>query len=95
MAKMNLNEVPMPKQSPEVRKGNYDEVALGYSAEQALAEAKRCIQCKKPTCIDGCPVEIDIPGFILAIQEDDMPRAVRILKDKNNLPGICGRVCAQ
>jgi len=95
MAKLNLNRVEMPRQDPKVRAKNYNEVALGYSAEQALEEAKRCIQCPKRPCIEGCPVEIDIPGFILAVREGNMPEAVRILKDKNALPGICGRVCPQ
>jgi glutamate synthase (NADPH/NADH) small chain len=95
MAKLNLNREPMTKQDPKTRGKNFDEVALGYSAEQAKAEASRCIQCPKHPCIDGCPVEIDIPGFIKAILDDNMPEAVRILKDKNSLPGICGRVCPQ
>jgi glutamate synthase (NADPH/NADH) small chain len=95
MAKLNLNREPMPKQAPEQRARNYNEVALGYTAEQALAEASRCIQCPKRSCTEGCPVEIDIPGFIQAIREGDMPRAVRVLKEKNALPGICGRVCPQ
>ena len=95
MPKLDLNRVPMPKQVPNLRARNFNEVALGYAAEQAQAEANRCIQCPKHSCIDGCPVEIDIPGFIKAIRDDDMPEAVRILKDKNSLPGICGRVCPQ
>jgi len=95
MAKLNLNRQPMPRQKPEVRAKNFNEVALGYSAEQAQAEAERCIQCPKHSCTEGCPVEIDIPGFIKAICDGDMPEAVRILKDKNSLPGICGRVCPQ
>lgn len=95
MAKLNLNRVEMPRQKPEVRAKNYNEVALGYSLEQAIEEAERCIQCPKHPCIDGCPVEIDIPGFILALREGNMPEAVRILKSKNALPGICGRVCPQ
>ena len=95
MAKLNLNREPMAKQDPKTRGKNFDEVALGYSAEQAKAEASRCLQCPKHACIDGCPVEIDIPGFIKAILDDNMPEAVRILKDKNSLPGICGRVCPQ
>ncbi len=95
MAKLNLNRESMPRQDPKIRGKNFDEVALGYSAEQAKAEAIRCIQCPRRPCIDGCPVEIDIPGFIQAILDDDMPEAVRILKDKNSLPGICGRVCPQ
>jgi glutamate synthase (NADPH/NADH) small chain len=95
MAKVNLNREPMTKQDPETRGKNFNEVALGYSDEQAKAEASRCLQCPKHPCIDGCPVEIDIPGFIKAVLDDNMPEAVRILKDKNNLPGICGRVCPQ
>lgn len=93
--KLNLNRVPMPKQTPQARAKNFDEVALGYTEEQALEEAKRCIQCKNPSCIKGCPVEVDIPEFILAVCEGNMPEAVRILKSKNSLPGICGRVCPQ
>ncbi len=95
MAKLNLNRMPMPRQDPKLRAKNFNEVALGYSAEQAKAEANRCIQCPKRSCVEGCPVDIDIPGFIKAIREGDMPEAVRILKDKNSLPGICGRVCPQ
>ena len=95
MAKLDLNRVEMPRQDPKVRGRNFNEVALGYSKEQALAEAKRCIQCPKRSCVEGCPVDIDIPGFVQAIRDDNMPEAVRILKDKNALPGICGRVCPQ
>jgi len=95
MAKLNLNRVDMPRQKPEVRAKNYNEVALGYSAEQALEEAERCIQCPKHPCIDGCPVWVDIPEFILAVREGNLPEAVKILKSKNALPGICGRVCPQ
>jgi len=85
----------MPRQTPEERIRNFDEVALGYSAEQAVAEAERCLQCKKPTCIDGCPVNVRIPEFILCLQQGDMWGSVEALKDKNNLPAICGRVCPQ
>jgi len=85
----------MPRQDPKLRSRNFNEVALGYSAEQAKAEAERCIQCPKRPCIEGCPVNVDIPDFIKAISEGDMPEAVRILKNKNSLPGICGRVCPQ
>jgi len=94
-SKLNLNRVPIPKQTPEARKRNFDEVALGYADEQALEEASRCIACKKPGCKDGCPVNVEIPEFIKAIGAGDMPEAVRILKNKNSLPGICGRVCPQ
>ncbi len=95
MAKINLNREPMPRQDPKSRAKNFNEVALGYSAEQAKAEASRCIQCPKRSCVEGCPVDIDIPDFIKAIRDDNMPEAVRILKSKNSLPGICGRVCPQ
>ncbi|NPV63820.1 MAG: NADPH-dependent glutamate synthase [Methanotrichaceae archaeon] len=85
----------MPKQSPEVRKHNFQEVALGYAHDLAVEEAERCIQCKKPKCVEGCPVGVEIPAFIKAVKEGDMPEAARILKSKNALPGICGRVCPQ
>jgi len=93
--KLNLNRVPIPKQEPLARRKNFNEVALGYTEEQAIEEANRCLQCPKPLCKDGCPVNVDIPEFIKAIRERDMPEAVRILKSKNSLPGICGRVCPQ
>jgi glutamate synthase (NADPH) small chain len=95
MAKVNLNREPMTKQDPKTRGKNFNEVALGYSTEQAKAEASRCLQDPKHPCTDGCPVGIYIPGFIKAVLDDNMPEAVRILKDKNSLPGICGRVCPQ
>lgn len=95
MPKLDLNRVPMPKQEPKVRARNFNEVALGYTAEQALQEASRCIQCKNAGCTSGCPVGVDIPQFIAAVREGNMPEAVRILKRKNSLPGICGRVCPQ
>ena len=75
--------------------GRFDEVAIGLTFEGARKEALRCRLCANPQCISGCPVEIDIPGFIAAIQDNDFARAARILKDKNNLPAICGRVCPQ
>ncbi len=85
----------MPRQDPQVRGRNFNEVALGYSREVAVQEAQRCLQCKKPTCIEGCPVQVRIPEFILALREGDMWGSVTALKDKNNLPAICGRVCPQ
>lgn len=93
--KIDLNRVAMPRQEPKVRGRNYNEVALGYTEEMALQEANRCIQCPRRPCVDGCPVNVDIPDFIQAIRDNDMPQAVRILKGKNSLPGICGRVCPQ
>jgi glutamate synthase (NADPH/NADH) small chain len=78
-----------------MRAGNFNEVALGYNREQAVLEACRCLQCKKRSCVEGCPVNVDIPEFIKAVRESNMPEAVRLLKAKNSLPGICGRVCPQ
>ena len=90
-----MPKIEMKKQDPLDRIHNFNEVALGLSAEEAVTEAKRCISCKKPKCIEGCPVEIDIPGFIAAIRKRKFDEAARILKDKNNLPAVCGRVCPQ
>ena len=95
MAKVIPKRVEMPRQKPEERIHNFNEVALGFDMELARAEAERCLQCKKPTCIEGCPVRINIPGFILKVREGDLPGAVEILKSANNLPAICGRVCPQ
>ncbi|MFC1920231.1 NADPH-dependent glutamate synthase [Chloroflexota bacterium] len=95
MATLNLNRESMPLQEPEVRAKNFDEVALGYSPGKALAEASRCIQCPKRPCTTGCPVGVDIPEFIKGIVDGDMPEAVKALKNKNSLPGVCGRVCPQ
>jgi glutamate synthase (NADPH/NADH) small chain len=85
----------MPEQKPEVRKRNFDEVPLGYTPEMAMKEASRCLQCKKPACREGCPVEVDIPGFIKLIKEGDFSGAIRKIWEKNSLPAICGRVCPQ
>ncbi len=86
---------PLPRRRPRERRQDFQEVALGFDAESALAEAERCLDCKRPSCVPGCPVGIDIPGFIVAVREGRMEDAVRILKERNNLPGICGRVCPQ
>ncbi len=93
--KVNLNRVDMPKQNPLLRVLNFQEVALGYTEEQAMAEASRCLQCPKRPCVDGCPVGVDIPEFIKEIQQGNLAEALRILKTKNSLPAICGRVCPQ
>jgi glutamate synthase (NADPH/NADH) small chain len=85
----------MSGQKPEDRVKNFNEVPFGYTPEQARLEAGRCLQCKKPKCIDGCPVEIDIPAFIQLIHDGDFIGAARKLKEKNSLPAICGRVCPQ
>ena len=85
----------LPEQKAADRIKNFSEVALGYGKEQAINEAKRCIQCKKPQCVIGCPVEIDIPAFIKLIAEDKPKEALSKIKEKNNLPAVCGRVCPQ
>jgi glutamate synthase (NADPH/NADH) small chain len=86
---------PLPRRDPEERAKDFEEVALGFAIDAALAEARRCLQCKRPKCVEGCPVGIDIPGFVQALAEERFEEAVRILKERNNLPGICGRVCPQ
>ena len=86
---------PMPHQTPEARARNFNEVALGLQLEGALHEAERCLRCKKPRCVPGCPVGIDIPGFISAVARRDIKEAYQILKKDNSLPAVCGRVCPQ
>lgn len=95
MSKEIRNREPMPRQAAEVRRTNFDEVALGYSPEQAVLEARRCLQCKKKPCVPGCPVEIDIPEFVRLIAEERFMEAAKELKKTNALPAICGRVCPQ
>ncbi|HID93027.1 MAG TPA: NADPH-dependent glutamate synthase [bacterium (Candidatus Stahlbacteria)] len=95
MPKPPLKKTPMKEQDPKERIKNFDEVPFGYSEDEAVAEAKRCLQCKKPKCVDGCPVEIDIPGFIDLIANRDFRGAAKLIKEKNVLPAICGRVCPQ
>jgi glutamate synthase (NADPH) small chain len=85
----------MPEQSPEARVKNFDEVPYGLTPEQAQLEASRCLQCKKPPCVEGCPVCIDIPGFIKPIREGDFAAGIRKLKEQTTLPAVCGRVCPQ
>ena len=89
------SRVMMPEQEPYVRARNFKEVPLGYTPEMALEEASRCLQCKKPGCVEGCPVGVDIPGFIKLIQEKEFTKSIRNLWSKNSLPAICGRVCPQ
>lgn len=85
----------MREQDPQVRSKNFDEVPLGYTEEEAILEASRCLHCKKPFCVAGCPVDIDIPGFIRLISEKDFIGAARKIKETNSLPAVCGRVCPQ
>lgn len=88
-------KTPMREQPAKERVKNFNEVPYGYTPEEAIAEAKRCLQCKRAPCITGCPVEIDIPGFIKFIAEGDFKSAIKKLKEKNVLPAVCGRVCPQ
>ncbi len=93
--KINPKRISMPKQTPEERVRNFEEVALGFTPELAIQEAERCLQCKKPKCVEGCPVEIDIPGFIAKIVEKDFNGSIAVLKEKQALAAVCGRVCPQ
>lgn len=86
---------PMPEQDPKIRAGNFSEVALGYDKETAIAEANRCLNCKKPLCMEGCPVGVPIPEFIMKVKEGDFEGAIATIKSKNALPAVCGRVCPQ
>ncbi len=94
-SKIVPKKTPMRERPPQERVKSFKEVPFGYSPEEAITEAKRCLQCKKPTCIPGCPVEIDIPGFIKFIAEGDFAGSIKCLKEKNVLPAVCGRVCPQ
>ncbi len=93
--KINPHKTPIPEQPAAVRRSNFEEVALGYTAEQAIREATRCLQCKKPACVTGCPVGVPIPRFIKAITENDFAGAIAIIREANLLPAVCGRVCPQ
>jgi glutamate synthase (NADPH/NADH) small chain len=93
--KLNKKAVEMAKQEPKVRAKNFKEVALGYTEEQALEEAARCLQCVKPQCTSGCPVEVPIQGFIKLLKEKKYDEAIALIKTKNALPAVCGRVCPQ
>lgn len=87
--------VPISEQKPEERIKNFSEVCLGYNAKEAIEEGKRCLQCKNPQCVKGCPVSIDIPAFIKKITENKPDESLEIIKQSSNLPGVCGRVCPQ
>ena len=95
MANMQMNKTPMPEQDPQVRNANFLEVAQGYTLEQAMNEAQRCIHCKNPACVSGCPVGIPIPDFLAKVAEGDIAAAYEILSNANALPAISGRVCPQ
>jgi glutamate synthase (NADPH/NADH) small chain len=93
--KEKIPRASMPEQEPEIRARNFLEVPTGYTEEMAMTEAQRCLQCKKPGCVAGCPVEIDIPGFIQLIKDGDFTKSIRHIWQKNSLPAVCGRVCPQ
>ncbi len=95
MANMSLTKQPMPSQDPLIRNKNFDEVALGYTEEQAIDEAHRCLQCKNKPCMAGCPVSIDIPSFIKEICDGNFEQAYQVIQQSSSLPAVCGRVCPQ
>ena len=90
-----LNRVPVREQDAKERATNFEEVCLGYNEEEAVLEASRCIKCKNPKCVKGCPVSIDIPGFITKVEEKDFEGAYNVISEYSALPAICGRVCPQ
>lgn len=90
-----MKRVPVREQDPQVRAKNFEEVCLGYNEEEAMAEASRCLNCKNPLCVQGCPVSIDIPGFIAQVKEGNFAEAYRIISESSALPAVCGRVCPQ
>ena len=90
-----LNKVPVREQDPKVRATNFDEVCLGYNKEEAMEEASRCINCKNAKCVSGCPVNINIPGFIHEVKEGNFEEAYKIISQSSALPAVCGRVCPQ
>ena len=93
--KKKIPRQSMPEQNPDERRRNFDEVPLGYDENTAVTEAGRCLDCKKPACISGCPVEIDIPAFVKAVAAGDYSGAISKIREKNSLPAVCGRVCPQ
>ncbi len=95
MPNMRMDKNPMPSQDPNVRNKNFEEVALGYTEEQAIDEASRCLNCKNHPCMDGCPVQISIPEFIQKIVEKDFEGAYQVINRSSSLPAVCGRVCPQ
>lgn len=95
MPNMSLKKNEMPAQDPKIRNGNFLEVALGYTEKQALDEATRCLNCKNKPCVGGCPVEIDIPAFIMKTSEGKFEEAYQIIAQDSSLPAVCGRVCPQ
>jgi len=95
MPNMSLKKNPMPHQDAQVRNKNFDEVALGYTPQQAIDEAERCLNCKHKPCMSGCPVMVSIPDFIAKVKEGDFEGAYQIIAKTSSLPAVCGRVCPQ
>ncbi|MBO5415625.1 MAG: NADPH-dependent glutamate synthase [Clostridia bacterium] len=95
MPNMSLKKNPMPEQAPDIRNKNFDEVSLGYTEEQAIDEAKRCLNCKNKPCVGGCPVHIHIPAFIEKVAQGEFEEAYKIITEASSLPAVCGRVCPQ
>lgn len=95
MAGNKIPRVPVREQDPKVRATNFDEVCYGYNNEEAMLEASRCLNCKKPRCVDSCPVSVNIPGFIMKVAEGDFAAAASIIAEDSSLPSVCGRVCPQ
>ena len=95
MANMSMTKNPIPEQEPLVRNKNFDEVALGYTEEIAVDEAKRCLNCRQHPCVNGCPVNVRIPEFIAKVAEGEFEEAYKIITSTNSLPAVCGRVCPQ
>ena len=95
MPNMNPKKLPMPEQPADVRNHNFEEVALGYTAEMAIEEAGRCLQCRNRPCVAGCPVNVRIPEFIAKVAEGDFPGAYEVIFDTNTLASVSGRVCPQ
>ena len=90
-----LKKVPVREQAPKVRATNFEEVCLGYNKEEAMEEANRCLGCKKAKCMEGCPVSINIPGFVHEVKEGNCETAYQIIGESSALPAVCGRVCPQ
>ena len=90
-----MTRVPVREQDPQVRAANFEEVCLGYNAEEAMAEAARCLNCKNAQCMKGCPVSINIPAFIAQVKEGNFEEAYHIISESSALPAVCGRVCPQ
>ncbi|NLM74040.1 MAG: FAD-dependent oxidoreductase, partial [Clostridiaceae bacterium] len=95
MPNMSPKKVPMPEQNPEIRRHNFDEVALGYTEEMAKEEAERCLNCKHRPCVSGCPVNVKIPDFITLVAQGKFEEAYYKITETNSLPAVCGRVCPQ